>query len=171
MMSRLLVILVLVVGLVGIQASQSSARDNATALSNPLLRITDLTSGGNEVAIELDLAGLEALETTEIVTSTLWTDGVHRFEGVPLRSLLNDFDLNGRNLRAVAINDYMVEIPLDDILTESAILAYRMNGAPMSRRAKGPLWIIYPFDESPKFRTETIYARSIWQLNRIELID
>lgn len=170
-MSRFVVILVLVIGLMGPQASQSNARDNATGISNPLLEITDLTSGGSEVAIQLDLAGLEALETTEIVTSTLWTDGVNRFEGVPLRSLLNGFDLDGRNLRAVAINDYVVEIPLDDDRTESAILAYRMNGAPMSRRGKGPLWIIYPFDQSSKFRTETIYARSVWQLNRIELID
>jgi hypothetical protein len=33
------------------------------------------------------------------------------------------------------------------------------------------LWIVYPYDRSPDYQSETIYARSIWQLRRIHLAD
>ena len=39
----------------------------------------------------------------------------------------------------------------------------------MSVREKGPLWIVYPYDSNIAFQTETIYARSIWQLDRISI--
>jgi hypothetical protein len=31
----------------------------------------------------------------------------------------------------------------------------------------GPFWLVYNYDANPEFRTELIYARSIWQLARI----
>ncbi|MGR3607464.1 MAG: oxidoreductase, partial [Sulfitobacter sp.] len=40
-------------------------------------------------------------------------------------------------------------------------------GSLMSRRGKGPLWIVYPYDNNPSYKTETIYSRSIWQMDRI----
>jgi len=147
------------------------AGEYVPARADALLEITDRTSSGSEAAITLNFAELEALERKEVVTSTLWTDGVNHFEGVGLRELLSELALEGSRIRVLAINDYAVEIPLEDSGTESAVLAFRMNGEPMSRRGKGPLWIVYPYDESAKFRTETIYARSVWQLNRIEVIE
>ena len=41
----------------------------------------------------------------------------------------------------------------------------------MTLRDKGPLWVIYPFDDDPRYRSETVYFRSIWQLNRIIVMD
>jgi len=37
-------------------------------------------------------------------------------------------------------------------------------------REKGPLWVIYPYDSDAKFRTEVIYSRSIWQLDRLAIV-
>jgi len=51
------------------------------------------------------------------------------------------------------------------------IVAYQLNGAPMSRRNKGPLWIVYPFDQNVDYQNETTYSRSIWQLAHIVVID
>jgi hypothetical protein len=45
-----------------------------------------------------------------------------------------------------------------------------MDDRPMSVREKGPLWVIYPFDDVPEYQNETIYSRSIWQLDRIEVV-
>jgi hypothetical protein len=59
---------------------------------------------------------------------------------------------------------------MSDAIVGGAIVAFEMDGKPMPRRAKGPLWIVYPFDSSAKFRTESIYARSIWQLNRLHIV-
>jgi hypothetical protein len=46
-----------------------------------------------------------------------------------------------------------------------------MDGKTMSVRDKGPLWIIYPYDSSADYRTEVVYSRSIWQLDRIEAVN
>lgn len=40
----------------------------------------------------------------------------------------------------------------------------------MSVRDKGPLWVIYPYDSDPALQSEVTYARSIWQLVRIEAV-
>ncbi|OZA14153.1 MAG: hypothetical protein B7Y02_04980, partial [Rhodobacterales bacterium 17-64-5] len=48
------------------------------------------------------------------------------------------------------------------------ILAYEMDGAPMNVRDKGPIWVIYPYDDDSAWRTGTTYARSVWQLDRID---
>ena len=67
-------------------------------------------------------------------------------------------------------HDYAVEIPVSDSVEDGPILAYELNGAPMSVRDKGPLWLVYPYDQNPEYRSEVIYSRSIWQLDRIEVL-
>ena len=117
------------------------------------------------------LEDLKLLGATEIETSTLWTDGVHQFTGVLLSDLLQQIDAQGNTIQATAINDYSITIPVTDAVEGGPIVAYYLDGAPMSRRDKGPLWVVYPFDSDAKFRTETIYSRSIWQLNKLEIIE
>jgi hypothetical protein len=114
---------------------------------------------------------LEALAATTIETSTIWTDGVHSFQGVSLAVLSERLGISGTNLRALAVNDYAVEIPLSDAVENGPIIAYKMDGKTMSVRDKGPLWIIYPYDSSADYRTEVVYSRSIWQLDRIEAVN
>ena len=39
----------------------------------------------------------------------------------------------------------------------------------MAVRDKGPLVIVYPFDDRPELRTALYYGRAIWQLRSLEL--
>ncbi|MGH1444730.1 MAG: molybdopterin-dependent oxidoreductase [Cognatishimia sp.] len=138
--------------------------------SEAVLEVSGMRSS-TEVTVTLDITALRAIGTTEIVTSTIWTDGVHRFSGVLLRDLLKHVGAtSGVVVQAQALNDYAIQIPFDDAIMSEALVAFEMDGEPMHRRAKGPLWIVYPFDRAAKFRTETIYARSIWQLNRLHIV-
>jgi len=130
-----------------------------------------VTAQNAEAGAELDFAMLEELERRRIETSTIWTEGTQVFEGVSLSVLVDALGLEGSTLRASAVNDYAVEIPMSDAVEGGPIVAYLLNGAEMSLRDKGPLWIIYPYDENADFRTEVIYSRSIWQLNRLEAIE
>ncbi|MBE9638998.1 molybdopterin-dependent oxidoreductase [Salipiger mangrovisoli] len=114
-----------------------------------------------------DLHMLEALGTTSFTTNTIWTEGPQRFTGVSLHDLITALQVTEGKLRAVAINEYSAEIPLDDAVSEGPIIAWARNGSLMSVRDKGPLWIVYPYDDHPEYRSEIIFARSIWQLNRI----
>ncbi len=120
---------------------------------------------------QFDLAMLEALGEAVVETSTIWTDGIQTFQGVGLNVLVDRLGITGDTLRATAINNYAVEIPVSDAVEGGPIIAYKLNGETMSVRDKGPLWIIYPYDLDPAFRSEVIYSRSIWQLDRIEAMD
>ena len=103
------------------------------------------------------------------VTTTIWTEGVQEFTGVPLHSFVKHLGLTEGEFTARAVNDYAITFPVADALEEGAIIAYLRNGELMPVRDKGPLWIVYPFDSSPGFQTEVLHARSIWQLERIEI--
>jgi len=137
-----------------------------SAAAEPLLTVTH-----NETAVAFDFAALEAFDAVTIETETIWTEGTQTFTGVSLAQFVTDLELTNGVLLASAINDYTVEIPVTDAVDGGPIIAYLNNGEPMSVRDKGPLWIVYPYDSDPKYQAETIYSRSIWQLNRIETSD
>lgn len=122
-------------------------------------------------AAQFDLAMLERLGAVEFETSTIWTQGVQHFEGVPLNHLVDHLGITGTTLRATAINDYSVDIPLADAVEGGPIIAFKLNGEEMSVRDKGPLWIVYPYDSKSEYQSEVVYSRSIWQLDRIEVIE
>ena len=122
-------------------------------------------------AAVFDVAMLEAMDPVTIETTTIWTDGVQTFTGVPLARLMEAVGAEGESLSATAINDYAVQIPSEDWVEDGPIVAYLANGEPMSVRTKGPLWIVYPYDDVAAYRSEVIYARSIWQLDRIAVGD
>ena len=63
--------------------------------------------------------------------------------------MLGAVGAQGRTLRAIALNDYKVDIPFDDVRTIDVVMARLLDGRPMPVRDKGPLFIIYPFDDRP----------------------
>lgn len=111
-----------------------------------------------------DINRLMALRAVEFDTSTIWTEGRHRFRGVPLKSLLQDAGIAHGVVKARALNDYAVTIPVDELQDDAPIVAYSIDGATFTARDNGPLWIVYPYDSAEEYRRETVYGRSIWQL-------
>lgn len=128
----------------------------------PVLTVTFPNEGAPPVV--LDMAAIEALPQLSFETSTVWTDGVHEFTGPTLASVLEATGAVGTMIRARAVNNYVIEIPVDSIEDTAPIIATRIDGQPFARREKGPLWIIYPFDSDARFQSESVYSRSIWQL-------
>lgn len=120
-------------------------------------------------AAVFDRAMLEAMGPETFTTSTSWTEGPQEFTGVLLRNLLDAVGATGGTLRASAVNDYAVDIPVSDAVDGGPIVAYLLGGEQMSVRDKGPLWLVYPYDSRREYRSEVIYSRSIWQLERIEV--
>lgn len=132
---------------------------------------------GEEVILTIDLGNgetrefsaemLKSLSKTSFETWTIWTEGAVTFTGVELKNLLDEEGITSGTLKATAINDYSVEIPVADAVTGGPIVAYERDGQAMSVRDKGPLWIVYPYDSKADYQTEVVYSRSIWQLDRI----
>ncbi|RMH38961.1 MAG: oxidoreductase [Alphaproteobacteria bacterium] len=156
------------VGLLG----TASAGQLPAPSAEPILTITGnvaVTNANGGAAFDLDL--LKGLPATTFTTTTIWTDAPHSFTGVPLATLLDAVGARGEVVHATAINDYSIEIPVAAITADAPVVTYLMDGKPMSVRDKGPLWILYPFDDKPEYRTEVNYSRSIWQLDRLEIED
>lgn len=116
-----------------------------------------------------DMEDLRAMPSATFETETIWTDGRQTFTGVPLEAMTAHLGLEDGVIEAVAINAYAVEIPVSDAVEGGPLIAYERNGAEMSVRDKGPLWIVYPYDSKPEYRTEEIYSRSIWQLEKLSV--
>lgn len=147
-------------------AGAASALDKPTG---PILltvegQITNRNQGDKAV---FDRAMLEKLGVREVRTTTTWTDGVKRFEGPTVKALLDAVGARGSQLRAVAINDYAIELDAAEFAAYPAILAMRMDGAELRIRDKGPIWIVYPRDEFPALRTEANNSKWIWQLKSL----
>ena len=152
-------------------AGSGFAREMPKPQGDVILSIEGKVSNVNgEKAADFDLAMIEAMPKTVFKTTTPWIEGVAEFEGVSLKALLDAAGAQGTNLDAVALNDYAAPLPASDA-DAGAIVAYKVNGEYMSVRDKGPLWIIYPFDQKPELKTETIYSRSVWQLRKIAVKD
>lgn len=128
----------------------------------PLLTVT-----GPQGTRAYDLAALEAFAPARFTTSTIWTSAEVEFTGVPLRTVLADMGITEGVVMATAINDYAVQLPVDELTEDHPIVAYRLDGQTMSVRDKGPLWIVYPYDSAPALQSEVVYSRSIWQLDRL----
>ncbi len=149
-----------------------SAKDLPLPTGDVILTVSGSLGATNvDDTAQFDLEMLEALDATTFETSTIWTEGEHSFTGVSLAVLADQLGLDGDSLRATAINDYAIDIPLTDAVEGGPIIAYLMDGNTMSIRDKGPLWIVYPYDSNAEYRTEVVYSRSIWQLDRIEVVE
>jgi hypothetical protein len=145
-----------------IQAAPSEPSEGPILVVSGSIR-TDSKNG----EIEFDRAALERLDRTVVATRTPWFDGVSEFEGVRLDKLMTAVGAVGTNVSAVAINDYAADIPIADFARYGAILAYRRDGNYMNIRDKGPFFIVYPYDRDESLKSQTFYARSVWQVKRL----
>lgn len=116
---------------------------------------------------QFDRAMLSMLGSRHIYTSTPWTDGVIDFEGVLIADVLVAVDAQGTALEATALNDYTVEIDVADLQKYPVIIAMSADGKPLTRRDKGPLWVVYPLDDHPDIEQTGKLSKMIWQLSRI----
>ncbi|MGP9789683.1 hypothetical protein [Roseinatronobacter sp. NSM] len=121
-------------------------------------------------AAQFDLAMLDALDQHVTDVETPWHDGAQQFSGPRIIDLLNAVGATGSELRFVAINDYAANMPWADTESFDVILATRQNGNTMSVRDKGPLFVIYPFNQNPELRNEVYYGRSVWQVKEIQVL-
>lgn len=125
------------------------------------------TNQGKEAVFDRDM--LNRLGARTLRTSTSWTDGVQTFEGFLARDLMKAVGAKGTSVRATALNDYTIKIPLADFFKYDVLFAMKMNGKILTRRDKGPIWIIYPRDQHRELQNQKVDAKWIWQLVRLQV--
>ena len=146
-------------------------------IESPTGRVILTTSGAidefntDEKQAQFDLRMLQQLPAHEIQTHNPWEEGIHHYVGFHPRDLLQWLKADGHILRLTASNQYVTEIPLSDFNDWDAIIAYEMDGHPISVRNKGPLMVVYNFDRHPELRNEVHYGRSIWQIQTLRIME
>ncbi|GAB0118483.1 putative pterin-binding protein [Acidisoma sp. 7E03] len=113
-----------------------------------------------------DMKALDALPQTSFSTKTPWTPE-RKFSGVLLKTLMERLGGEGTTAVSYALNDYVIEIPLQNMTDDGPLLATRMDGALMPVQKFGPIFVVYRFDTHPEWRNNAIYSRCIWQLQKM----
>lgn len=158
--------LVALTGLVGVNSAW--AEPLPVPVEKPILTISgkiSITNRNNTA--QFDRAMLESLGMVTVETTGPWYEGTAKFEGVSLDKLMKRVGASGERVSVVALNDYSSDIPVEDFSKYNVILAIKRNGEYMPVRDKGPLFVIYPFDDNPELKNQTIYGRSVWQVAKI----
>jgi len=134
-------------------------------LSQTVLTVSNATSG---TTMTFSLADLQAMPQTDIRTENEFVDGKRDFRGPLARNVL---DLAGgkqaKTVILTAANDYQVEFKAVELRKYDVILALTMDGKALSRRGKGPIWMIYPMSDHAELRDPVFNSRLIWQLVKI----
>ncbi len=118
---------------------------------------------------QFDADMLDALPVQTVRTRTPWHRDVVVFTGPLLADVLAQAGASGQFALMTALNDYQVRMPLAEVLPVRPILARRADGAVLGVRDKGPLFLIFPFDDRQDLRNDLYYSRSIWQLKEIDV--
>lgn len=132
--------------------------------------VLTLSRGPQDVeTLDLTLEDLLHLRQVAIVTSNAFHDGPAEYRGPLARDVIELLALNEAEvLRFTAANDYYVDLPTSDLLDYDVVLATEAEGVRLSRRDKGPLWLMYPISDHPELAEEHYVHRLIWQVVRIE---
>jgi hypothetical protein len=130
-----------------------------------VLTVTGAITNKNEATKALfDWPMLRALPKHSLQTDTSVTSGEQQFTGFLLKDLLQKVGATGKQVTAIALNDYQVTIPIEDFEHFKVIAAYEMNTIPLTPSDKGPLWIVYPRSQHSELRDIRYDYRWVWQL-------
>ena len=147
---------------------------NAWALDPPAGKVVltvlgELRQRNTPEGAAFDMAMLQKLPQRSFMTKTPWYAEPRKFTGVALRDLLEAVGAAPHTMKAIALNDYRVDIPVDDALKGDLLVAYALDDKPMLVRDKGPIVLMFPFDSRPELRNAINYSRAAWQLKALEL--
>lgn len=147
---------------------------SANALDKPKGKVVLSITGNISIKnagdrADFDMAMLAALPQHSFSTRTPWYKEARKFTGPLLKDVLAAAGIKGTMLKAVALNNFKVDFPVEDASAFPVVLARLMDDQPMPIRDKGPLFIIYPFDSNIDLQSARYYGRSAWQLRSLDV--
>lgn len=160
--------------MVVVLATLSASFASAEPLSEPkgpiVLTVTgniSHTNRGEAAVFDYDM--LKDLEQGQIATANPWADGINTYIGPLGTAILEAVGAQSDQLMLQALNDYSAPVPVSDLSEFSVIFATHKNDRRLSVRDRGPLFLIYPFDDFPELNSERYHNRSVWQIDRIQV--
>ena len=126
---------------------------------------------GQYQRLDFTLSELQALAQAEVITAHPWSAEVHHYQGIDLAALLKLLfaDKEIKNLNLEGLNGFSMALEWSKISDFSPILAFQEDGNLMSRRNKGPLWLMLAYDQAPKVQQADFLHYMVWQLRTIRV--
>lgn len=141
------------------------------AADEVILTLINPKISGVHGRIQFTRADLLALEQKTIKTGNDYVDGTPVFRGPVAASVIGMIGNTGaKKVQLTSRNDYSVTLALDELTDYQAILALEMDGKALTRRDRGPIWLMYPMDAHPELQDPAFNSRLIWQVEVIELL-
>jgi len=149
-------------------ARKSSANALNAPAGKPILTVSGKIGAANkDGTAQFDRPMLEAIGLSSFETSTPWFSGTSKFEGILMTRLMDTVQSSGTTVIATALNDYATELPISDFAQYGVLLALKRDGEYMPVKNKGPIFIVYPYDQYPELKHQKFYGRSAWQVSRL----
>ena len=135
--------------------------------SKVVLTITGATARANRGdKLAFDRPTLEKLGLISYKNSNRWYKDPVTYVGVLGSTLLKVIGIpkNATKLKLRAVNDYIIDIPLEDFERWPVMFALKLNGDYLTLRDKGPIWVVYPTHLDEALSGPEHSGKWIWQL-------
>ncbi len=139
------------------------------AAQDTMLTVTNSQTGAEVTLTKEDLL---ALPQATINTKNEFVDGMTAFVGPLGRDVMALVGADGTSSSTVvlsAVNDFYSEVPIKDFYTYDVVFAMSANGKNLSRRDKGPIWVVYPRSDHAELQDPVYNERQVWQLVKVEI--
>lgn len=137
----------------------------------PILTVTGLIKNTNQGdTLLMDMAAIESVGQVEYTVLDPFEETTITYQGVLLSDLLAlwGVDPAAKTLSVVALNDYQVNIPLDDLRQYPVIFAVRRNGEYMPVSTRGPAMLVFPYNHY-EFELTEYNDYWVWQIKSIDV--
>lgn len=151
-----------------VAAGSAAAGTLSAPTDTAILRLDgNLDAVNVESATVFDLPMLKALGSETFSAKTEWTEGTPIFTGVPLKALIDKVGASGSEIIATAADGYAIAIPMTDLDRYTVLLVYAIDGLELDPADKGPLWIMYRWDQMTAQEIEDKSPNAVWQLQQL----
>jgi hypothetical protein len=138
---------------------------------NVVLTVTGKIGAANSgESIEMDMPTIESVGLVDLRVHDPFDDKDVTFEGVLMSDLLALWKVpdDATNLDMIALNDYVVNVPISDIQSYPVIFAIKADGEYMPVSTRGPAMLVYPYGHFD-FDQQIYNDRWIWQIKSINV--
>ncbi len=139
--------------------------------AEPILTVTGKVGTTNsDQAILMDIATIEQAGVVEYTVTDPFEEKAIRYQGVLMRDLLNLWQVadDAQTVELVALNDYMIDIPIADFRDYPVLFALQADGVYMEPDYRGPAMLVYPVDQY-EFDAMLVQRKWIWQIKAIHI--
>jgi len=138
---------------------------------DPILTVTGMISTTNsDKAIVMDLATIESVGEVTYEVTDPFEGNKAVFRGPLMSDLLDLWKVSpdATSLHIIALNDYVVDVPMADLRKYPVVFALQQDGKYMPIETRGPAMLVFPYEDF-QFDKNLYNNYWAWQIKTIDV--